>query len=171
MCIDGGVGSGLKGWDCVDFGGVLVGRAWVLSLPKFFLGKYFHFWKLPPYFCINSRGNVYYPVFLTCYLVRKTNIKYTVICIVGVCRSVKIVSEVGGFALGKACEGVRSFLNFSHLPQHQPKPKPTLLNQPTYYNQPTHYNNTNNNLYTCTNTNTYQPTCKALLLLVTSDYI
>ena len=33
---------------------VLGGRAWVLSLPKFFLGKYFQFWKLPPYFCIKS---------------------------------------------------------------------------------------------------------------------
>ena len=33
---------------------VLLGRAWVISLPKFFLGKYFHFWKLPPLFCINS---------------------------------------------------------------------------------------------------------------------
>ena len=34
--------------------GVLGGRAWVSSLPKFFLGKYFHFWKLPPLFCIKS---------------------------------------------------------------------------------------------------------------------
>ena len=42
----------------------LLGRAWVSSLPKFFLGKYFHFWKLPPLFCINSRDNVYYPIFL-----------------------------------------------------------------------------------------------------------
>ena len=32
----------------------LLGRAWVLSLPKFFLGKYFQFWKPPPYFCIKS---------------------------------------------------------------------------------------------------------------------
>ena len=44
--------------------GVLGGRAWVISLPKIFLGKYFQFWKLPPYFCINSRDNVYYHVFL-----------------------------------------------------------------------------------------------------------
>ena len=43
---------------------VLGGRAWVSSLPKFFLGKYFHFWKLPPHFCINSSDNVYYPIFL-----------------------------------------------------------------------------------------------------------
>ena len=42
----------------------LLGRAWVSSLPKFFLGKYFQFWKLPPLFCINSRDNVYYPIFL-----------------------------------------------------------------------------------------------------------
>ena len=49
----------------VDFGGVGCGRAWVSSLPKFFLGKYFHFWKLPPLFCINSRDNVYYPIFLS----------------------------------------------------------------------------------------------------------
>ena len=46
-----GVGrSGSKGWGC----GVCGGRAWVISLPKFFLEKYFHFWKLPLYFCINS---------------------------------------------------------------------------------------------------------------------
>lgn len=69
---------------------VLGGRAWVSSLPKFFLGKYFHFWKLPPYFCINNRDNVYYPVFLACYLVRKINIKYTVICISGIGTLVKI---------------------------------------------------------------------------------
>ena len=50
----------LKGLILVVFGG----RAWVISLPKFFLGKYFHFWKLPPLFCINSRDNVYYHVFL-----------------------------------------------------------------------------------------------------------
>ena len=43
---------------------VLGGRAWVSSLPKFFLGKYFQFWKPPPYFCIKSRDNVYYPIFL-----------------------------------------------------------------------------------------------------------
>ena len=42
----------------------LLGRAWVSSLPKFFLGKYFQFWKPPPLFCINSRDNVYYPIFL-----------------------------------------------------------------------------------------------------------
>ena len=69
---------------------VFGGRAWVSSLPKFFLGKYFHFWKLPPYICINNRDNVYYPVFLTCYIVRKTGIEYTVICIAGMGLSVKI---------------------------------------------------------------------------------
>lgn len=42
----------------------LLGRAWVSSLPKFFLGNSFHFWKLPPLFCIKSRDNVYYPIFL-----------------------------------------------------------------------------------------------------------
>ena len=72
---------------------VFGGRAWVSSLPKFFLGKYFQFWKLPPLFCINSRDNVYYPIFLACYIVRKTGIKYTVSCIVSVCRSVKMLSQ------------------------------------------------------------------------------
>ena len=57
-------GSGLKVAQRVDFVVVLGGRAWVISLPKFFLGKYFQFWKLPPYFCIKSRDNVYYHVFL-----------------------------------------------------------------------------------------------------------
>ena len=47
----------------------LLGRAWVISLPKFFLGKYFQFWKPPPLFCINSRDNVYYPIFLACYII------------------------------------------------------------------------------------------------------
>ena len=98
-CIEVG-GSGLKVAQRVDFGGVGCGRAWVSSLPKFFLGKYFHFWKLPPYFCINSRDNVYYPIFLTCYIVRKTNIKYAVSCIAGVCRSVKTLSQIGRFWSG-----------------------------------------------------------------------
>ena len=62
-------GSGLKVAQGVDFGGVLGGRAWVISLPIFFLGKYFQFWKLPPLFCINSRDNVYYPIFLACYII------------------------------------------------------------------------------------------------------
>ena len=48
---------------------VLLGRAWVSSLPNFFVGNSFQFWKLPPLFCINSMDNVYYPVFLTCYII------------------------------------------------------------------------------------------------------
>ena len=83
-------GSGLKVAQRVDFVVVFGGRAWVSSLPKFFLGNFFHFWKLPPYFCIKSRDNVYYPIFLTCYIVRKTGIKYTVICIAGMGTLVKI---------------------------------------------------------------------------------
>lgn len=63
-CIEVG-GGGLEVAQRVDFGGVGCGRAWVISLPKFFLGKYFQFWKLPPLFCINSMDNVYYPIFLT----------------------------------------------------------------------------------------------------------
>ena len=87
----------LKTFSRVDFGGVGCGRAWVSSLPKFFLGKYFQFWKPPPYFCINSRDNVYYPIFLTCYIIWKTNIKYAVICIAGMCRSVKMLSQYERF--------------------------------------------------------------------------
>ena len=41
------------------------GRAWVSSLPIFFLGNSFQFWKLPPYLCINNSDNVYYPIFLS----------------------------------------------------------------------------------------------------------
>lgn len=74
----------------VDFGGVGCGRAWVSSLPIFFLGNSFQFWKLPPYLCINSSDNVYYPIFLTCYIVWKTGIKYTVSCISGIGTLVKI---------------------------------------------------------------------------------
>ena len=61
-------GSGLEVAQRVDFGGVGCGRAWVISLPNFFLGNSFQFWKLPPGFCIKSRDNVYYPIFLTCYI-------------------------------------------------------------------------------------------------------
>lgn len=86
-------GSGLKVAQGVDFGGVGCGRAWVISLPKFFLGNSFQFWKPPPLFCIKNRDNVYYPIFLACYIVRKTGIKYTLICIAGVCRSVKMLSQ------------------------------------------------------------------------------
>ena len=62
-------GSGLEVAQRVDFGGVGCGRAWVSSLPKFFLGNSFQFWKLPPYFCINNMDNVSYPIFLTCYII------------------------------------------------------------------------------------------------------
>ena len=53
-----GGGDVFLGWlEVVEKVGIVVvlgGRAWVSSLPKFFLGKYFQFWKLPPHFCINS---------------------------------------------------------------------------------------------------------------------
>ena len=68
------------------------GRAWVSSLPKFFLGNSFQFWKLPPYFCINNMDNVYYPIFLSCYIVSEANIKYTVLCIIDECLSVRTLS-------------------------------------------------------------------------------
>ena len=67
-CIEVG-GSGLEVAQRVDFGGVGCGRAWVISLPKFFVGNSFHFWKPPPGFCINNMDNVYYPIFLTCYII------------------------------------------------------------------------------------------------------
>ena len=91
MCIEVG-GSGLKVAQRVDFGGVSCGRAWVISLPKFFLGKYFHFWKLPPYFCINSRDNVYYPIFLGSVWYTVLTVGYTVNCIIGIGASVKMLS-------------------------------------------------------------------------------
>ena len=59
---------GEVGWKMaqrVGIGGVGCGRAWVSSLPIFFLGKCFHFWKPPPLFCINNTDNVYYPIFLS----------------------------------------------------------------------------------------------------------
>ena len=61
--------GGLEVAQRVDFGGVGCGRAWVSSLPTFFVGNSFHFWKLPPLFCINNMDNVYYPIFLTCYII------------------------------------------------------------------------------------------------------
>ena len=57
-----GVGYVLVGW---LEGLVLLGRAWVSSLPIFFLGNSFQFWKPPPYLCINNKDNVYYPIFLS----------------------------------------------------------------------------------------------------------
>ena len=83
-------GGGLKVAQRVDFGGVGCGRAWVISLPKFFLGKYFHFWKLPPYFCIKSRDNVYYPIFLGSIWYTVLTLEYTVNCIIDIGASVKI---------------------------------------------------------------------------------
>ena len=51
-------GGVLLGWlEVVEKVGIVVvlgGRAWVSSLPKFFIGKYFQFWKPPPLFCIKS---------------------------------------------------------------------------------------------------------------------
>ena len=84
-----GVGYVLVGWlERL----VLLGRAWVSSLPIFFLGNSFQFWKLPPYLCINNMDNVYYPIFLSCYIIRIINIKYAVICIISEYASVKMVS-------------------------------------------------------------------------------
>ena len=57
-----GVGYVLVGW---LEGLVLLGRAWLSSLPIFFLGNSFQFWKLPPLLCINNSDNVYYPIFLS----------------------------------------------------------------------------------------------------------
>ena len=62
-------GSGLEVAQRVGIVGVLGGRAWVSSLPNFFLGNSFQFWKLPPLFCINNMDNVYYPIFLGCYII------------------------------------------------------------------------------------------------------
>ena len=67
--------------------------------------------------------NVYYPIFLACYLVKKTGIKYTVICIVSVCTSVKMLSQYKRFSLGKARVRVLSFPNYSHfIPNPTNKP-------------------------------------------------
>ena len=101
------------------------------SLPEFFLGKCFHFWKLPPYLCINNKDNVYYPIFLTCYIVSKTNIEYIVLCIISVCMLVKMVSKMSGFYLGKARVGVFSLSNPSLYSPTQPRPHtPTTTLQP-----------------------------------------
>ena len=113
----------------------LLGRAWVSSLPKFFLGKYFHFWKLPPGFCINSRDNVYYPIFLGSIWYTVLTLEYTENCIVSVPASVKTLSQNEGFSLGKAHESVFSLPNPSLYPQHQNH----IPNCPQYHNNPTHY--------------------------------
>ena len=70
----------------------LLGRAWVSSLPKFFLGNSFQFWKPPPLFCINSRDNVYYPIFLGSIWYTVLTLEYTENCIVSVPASVKTLS-------------------------------------------------------------------------------
>ena len=62
VCV-GGVGGKMA--QRVGIGGVGCGRAWVSSLPNFFPGNSFQFWKLPPLFCINNTDNVYYPIFLS----------------------------------------------------------------------------------------------------------
>ena len=123
------LGSGVVGLEWVEVvqrvG--IGGRAWVSSLPNFFLGKHSQFWKLPPYLCINNRDNVYYPIFLACYIVRIINIKYAVLCIISVCASVKMVSKMSGFYLGKARVGVLSL----------PHPSPILFTKtknPYYHN-------------------------------------
>ena len=110
----------------------LLGRAWVSSLPKFFLGKYFHFWKLPPLFCINSRDNVYYPIFLGSIWYTVLTLEYTENCIVSVPASVKTLSQNEGFSLGKARESVFSLPNPSLYPQlNQPHTKLSTTPQTT----------------------------------------
>ena len=135
----------------------MLGRAWVSSLPEFFLGKCFHFWKLPPYLCINNRDNVYYPIFLTCYIVSKTNIKYIVLCIISVCMPVKMVSKMSGFYLGKARVGVLSL--FFH---------PLSLSS-----NPTKTPHSHNNLTTITvsNTASLHPPTLPLSLHATTPHI
>lgn len=72
--------------------GIGCGRAWVSSLPNFFLGNSFQFWKPPPYLCINNRDNVYYPIFLGYYIISITIIEHTVLCIFSECLSVRTLS-------------------------------------------------------------------------------
>ena len=98
----------------------LLGRAWVSSLPKFFLGKYFHFWKLPPGFCINNMDNVYYPIFLGSVWYTVLTLEYTENCIVSVPASVKTLSQNEGFSLGKAHESVFSLSQPLTLSTTQP---------------------------------------------------
>ena len=80
--------------------GVGCGRAWVSSLPIFFTVNLFHFWKLPPYLCINNMDNVYYPIFSGCYIVIIINIEYAVLCIFSECLSVKTLSQIQRFTFG-----------------------------------------------------------------------
>ena len=114
----------------------LLGRAWVSSLPKFFLGNSFHFWKLPPGFCINNMDNVYYPIFLGSIWYTVLTLEYTENCIVSVPASVKTLSQNEGFSLGKAHESVFSLsqpLTLSTTPTNH------IPNCPRYHNNPTHY--------------------------------
>ena len=109
----------------------LLGRAWVSSLPNFFLGKYFHFWKLPPLFCINSRDNVYYPIFLGSIWYTVLTLEYTENCIVSVPASVKTLSQNEGFSLGKAHESVFSLSQPLTLSTTQPTTYQTVHNTTT----------------------------------------
>lgn len=139
----------LKGLILVVFGG----RAWVSSLPNFFLGKYFQFWKLPPGLCINSRDNVYYPVFLGCIWYIVLTVEYTVNCIVSVPASVKTLSQNESFSLGKAHASVFSLPTYPQLhPLNHPQP---LIYPQQPYNLVDNYTNTttyNNLVISCTTT-------------------
>lgn len=118
----------------------LLGRAWVSSLLNFFLGKYFHFWKLPPLFCINSRDNVYYPIFLGSIWYTVLTLEYTENCIVSVLASVKTLSQNEGFSLGKAHESVFSLSQPLTLSTTQPTTYQTVHNTTTTLQQ--HHTNT-----------------------------
>ena len=126
---------------------VLLGRAWVSSLPNFFLGKYFHFWKLPPLFCINSRDNVYYPIFLGSIWYTVLTLEYTENCIVSVLASVKTLSQNEGFSLGKAHESVFSLPSPSLYPQlNQPHTKLSTTPQTTLHTTPNNTVTPNNTI-------------------------
>ena len=109
----------------------LLGRAWVSSLPKFFLGKYFHFWKLPPLFCINNMDNVYYPIFLGSIWYTVLTLEYTENCIVSVLATVKTLSQNERFSLGKAHESVFSLSQLFTLSTTQPTTYQTVHNTTT----------------------------------------
>ena len=125
----------------------LLGRAWVSSLPKFFLGKYFQFWKPPPLFCINSRDNVYYPIFLGSIWYTVLTLEYTENCIVSVLASVKTLSQNRGFSLGKAHESVFSLsqpLTLSTTPK--PHTKLSTIPQTTLHTTPNNTVTPNNTI-------------------------
>ena len=109
----------------------LLGRAWVSSLPKFFLGKYFHFWKLPPLFCINNMDNVYYPIFLL-----KNGFHFFIWKMVE--NGIKCVVTgrehtffVDNFSVGKTCERVFSLYLSTSPFQSIHKPTNSIYPQPT----------------------------------------